>query len=83
MLWLTTALFGASALIAPIWALTEAEAGVIDWHKQHIGVPLTHWSRTAPTFHRVQEESITLTATGSNVLAALHPHDGSLGETSS
>lgn len=67
------------------YALHASEAGVLDWHKPQVGVPLVHSPSTAPTFHRRQYESgatrsIVLSATQSNVLAALHPNNGSLGE---
>jgi hypothetical protein len=69
-------------IITPSWALHQSEVGVVDWHKNLIGIPL-HGSRsTAPAFHRVVGEntqSVVLTATESNVLAALNPVNGSVG----
>jgi ER membrane protein complex subunit 1 len=60
------------------WALHESDVGIVDWNKRHIGVPLTGSVSTAPAFHHVGNETIVLTATGSNVLAALKPEDGSV-----
>ena len=67
------------------YALHASEAGVVDWHKPLAGIPLLQSPATAPTFHRREYEngatrSIILTATQSNVLAALNPANGSLGE---
>ncbi|KAI9058646.1 DUF1620-domain-containing protein [Trametes sanguinea] len=65
------------------FALHASEAGVIDWHKALAGVPLVQSPATAPSFHRRAFDngatrSLVLTATESNVLAALDPVDGSL-----
>ncbi|KAI8996246.1 DUF1620-domain-containing protein [Trametes punicea] len=65
------------------YALHASEAGVVDWHKPLAGVPLLQSPATAPSFHRKEYESgatrsIILTATQSNVLAALNPANGSL-----
>jgi ER membrane protein complex subunit 1 len=60
-----------------IFALHESDVGIIDWYKPLVGVP--HYS----SFHRFGTEntrSIILTATESNVLAALNPDSGSIGE---
>lgn len=65
--------------VTSTWALHESDVGVVDWHKQLIGVPLYASTHTAPVFHNVEEGSIVLTATGNNVLAALNPADGSVG----
>lgn len=70
--------------VAQIWALHLSEAGVVDWHKPFVGVPLVSSLSTAPTFHRLAKsgaatQSVILTATSSNVLAALNPVDGSIG----
>jgi hypothetical protein len=76
------ALFFVLWIIIPSWALHQSEVGVVDWHKNLIGIPL-HGSRsTAPVFHRVggdNTQSVVLTATESNVLAALNPVNGSVG----
>lgn len=74
----------AALSIIPAWALHQSEAGVVDWHKKLIGIPLSASLSTAPVFHRVggvneSTRSIVLTATQSNVLAALDPIDGSVG----
>ncbi|KAL4255601.1 ER membrane protein complex subunit 1 [Pleurotus pulmonarius] len=70
------------ALVFPVaFALHESDVGVVDWHKKLIGVPLTSSSATAPVFHRVGEEtthSVILTATASNVLAAIFPENGTV-----
>jgi ER membrane protein complex subunit 1 len=78
MHWLAAALALCGAFM-PTAALTKEEAGVVDWHRALIGVPLTHWAHTAPSFHHVDSGSVILAATGSNVLAALNPLNGSLG----
>ena len=63
-------------------ALHVSDVGVVDWHQPHVGVPLTSLS-TAPTFHakpgRLPTDALLLTATSSNVLAAIHASNGSLG----
>ncbi|OBZ74558.1 ER membrane protein complex subunit 1 [Grifola frondosa] len=64
-------------------ALHSSEAGVIDWHKSLVGVPLTGSHSTAPLFHRTgvpngPTQSVILAATENNVLAALSPVNGSL-----
>ncbi|KAI0060106.1 DUF1620-domain-containing protein [Artomyces pyxidatus] len=77
----------ASIILSSLWAtsvfaLHEAEAGVVDWHKALIGVPQVDSISTAPTFEmrpgRPPTEGLLLTATGSNVLAALHAGNGSV-----
>ena len=60
------------------WALHESDVGIVDWNKHYIGVPLVGSVTTAPAFHHVGNKTIVLTATGSNVLAALEPEDGSI-----
>ncbi|TCD70607.1 hypothetical protein EIP91_002637 [Steccherinum ochraceum] len=66
------------------FAIHASEAGVIDWHNPLIGPPLTGSHHTAPSFHRTEDsftgytKSVVLTATESNVLAALHPGNGSV-----
>lgn len=61
-------------------ALSQSQAGVVDWYKPLVGVPLS-----PPVFHRVEDakksstKSVILVATHSNVLAALEPADGSIG----
>ena len=74
-----------AAFVSPILALHASEAGAIDWHKPLVGPPLTATHHTVPTFHRTEDArsgsttSVVLTATTSNVLAALHPENGSVG----
>ncbi|KAI0292365.1 hypothetical protein B0F90DRAFT_1770565 [Multifurca ochricompacta] len=67
---------------SPISALHESDVGIVDWYQSHAGVPLTSSLSTAPTFHTKQgqppTEALLLTATSSNVLAALHASNGSL-----
>jgi hypothetical protein len=72
----------AALSIATSWALQESEAGVVDWHKKLVGVPLSGSPSTAPVFHRFAERSFVLTATENNVLAALDTKDGSVGARS-
>ncbi|KAL4246361.1 ER membrane protein complex subunit 1 [Abortiporus biennis] len=72
-----------TASVLPAFSLHSSEAGVVDWHKTFIGLPLTASPATAPVFHRVGDEdgptrSVILTATESNILAALHPENGSV-----
>ena len=66
-----------------VWALRESEAGIVDWHQVHVGVPLTETPAAAPSFHAKHGSSPTdallLAATSSNVLAALHVVNGSIG----
>ncbi|KAI5994746.1 hypothetical protein EDD15DRAFT_2547193 [Pisolithus albus] len=50
------------------WALHESDVGVVDWHTRLVGVPLQ------TTFHG----DLILTATASNVFAALNATDGSI-----
>ena len=69
------ALFSAPAALA----LHESDVGVIDWYKRLIGVPLAGAVDTAPRFLHSGDDSLVLTATANNVLAALHPRNGSVG----
>ncbi|KAI0341141.1 DUF1620-domain-containing protein [Trametopsis cervina] len=63
-------------------AIKSSEVGVVDWHKTHIGDTLTGNRGLLPIFHRIEEDgatrSLVLTATASNVLAALHPENGTI-----
>ncbi|KAH9010844.1 DUF1620-domain-containing protein [Lactarius pseudohatsudake] len=65
-----------------VLALYESDVGVVDWHRPLVGVPLTSSLNTAPTFHstpgRPPTEALLLTATSSNVLAALRASNGEL-----
>ncbi|TBU24929.1 hypothetical protein BD311DRAFT_780673 [Dichomitus squalens] len=70
-------------LAACTHALHSYEVGVTDWHKPLAGVPLVQSHSTAPVFHRRRYEdgqtsSVVLTATQSNVLAAIHSANGSI-----
>ncbi|THH31554.1 hypothetical protein EUX98_g2645 [Antrodiella citrinella] len=72
-----------AAFVSPLLAIHASEAGAIDWHKALIGLPLTAL-HTGPSFHRTEDwqfgatQSVVLTATASNVLAALHPENGTV-----
>ena len=81
MHWPTRLVLWAALCIAPALGLQASEAGVVDWHKPLVGVPLADWQSTAPAFHRPEKasDSVIVTATGSNVLAALNATDGSIG----
>lgn len=77
------------AFLPAVFALHETEAGVVDWHKPLIGVPLTFSHSLSPTLHRFgagrskkSTQSVILTATEANVLAAVNPVNGSLGNLS-
>ena len=68
----------------PTLAIHASEAGVVDWHKPLIGDTLTGNPSLSPIFHRVGEQnestqSYILTASSSNVFAALHPGNGTIG----
>ncbi|EJD05202.1 DUF1620-domain-containing protein [Fomitiporia mediterranea MF3/22] len=72
-------------LLSAVYALHASEAGVVDWHKPFIGVPFTHSQSLAPTFHRFNAgtgrrstKSVVLSATSSNVLAALDAVAGNI-----
>lgn len=80
--WLVVAL----GLLPLSLALHASEAGVVDWHKPLVGVPITHSQSLSPTFHRFSTgssrkstQSVILTTTSSNVLAALDPVKGDVG----
>ena len=77
-MWLLSNLVLFLTLAVTIWALHESDVGIVDWNKHLIGVPLSGSVTTAPAFHHVGNKTIILTATGSNVLAALEPEDGSV-----
>lgn len=68
-----------ATLSSAVWALHESDVGVMDWHKHLVGVPLLQSPATAPVFHRVGSKSIILSATMSNVLAALDSDNGTVG----
>ena len=69
-----------ASLSSTLAALHKSDVGIVDWHQPYLGVPLTSLS-TAPTFHnKLGRPPILLTATRSNVLAALHASNGSLGK---
>jgi hypothetical protein len=60
-------------------------AGVIDWHKALVGIPLSDTGRTtSPTFHNFKlangtDRSSIVLLTESNVVASLSGEDGSIG----
>ncbi|KAF9040068.1 hypothetical protein BJ165DRAFT_1407202 [Panaeolus papilionaceus] len=76
------------SLATTVLSIHEADVGVVDWHKHLIGVPLITAPVTVPSFHSLPtdninangtgSDSIILTATGSNVFAALNVDDGSV-----
>jgi hypothetical protein len=72
-----------ASLCSTVLALYESDVGIVDWHHPLVGVPHTSSLNTAPTFHsipgRPPTEALLLTATTSNVLAALRASDGQLG----
>jgi hypothetical protein len=72
-----------ASLCSTVLALYESDAGVVDWHRPLVGVPLTSSLGTAPTFHAIPRrpptEALLLTATSGNVLAALRASNGQLG----
>jgi hypothetical protein len=75
--WALCALLAAAL---PAHALRAEDAGVLDWHVPLVGVPLTQFARTAPVVHRARAvDALIVTATQSNVLAGIHPDNGTLG----
>lgn len=66
-----------------VLAIKSSEAGIVDWHKPFIGDVLTGNPELLPVFHRIEDNgqtrSLVLSATTSNVLAALHPENGTIG----
>ncbi|KAA1466837.1 DUF1620-domain-containing protein [Dentipellis sp. KUC8613] len=78
MRWLLSALF----FVPLALGLHESEAGVVDWHRAQVGVPSFDSISTAPSFRttprRPPEDALLLTATSSNVLAALYARNGSI-----
>ena len=79
-MWHLTPFITLISLCAVSRALHEADVGVVDWHKQLIGVPLGGSLSTSPSFHQLQNRTFIFAATDSNVLAALEPEDGSVRE---
>lgn len=77
-------LFLSAFYVLPALAVHDSEAGVVDWYKPLIGDALTGNPSLSPVFHRIGDHSgttrsLVLTATTSNVLAALHPENGAIG----
>jgi hypothetical protein len=72
-----------AGLCSTVLALYESDVGIVDWHLPLVGVPLTSSLNTAPAFHAIPKrpptEALLLTATSSNVLAALRASNGQLG----
>jgi ER membrane protein complex subunit 1 len=72
-----------AAFSSMVAALHQSDVGALDWYQPYVGVPLTSSLSTAPAFHnkagRLPTEALLLMATSSNVLAALHASNGSLG----
>ena len=83
MRWTWTHIALACILPSLSLAIKSSEVGVVDWHTPNIGTTLTGNPALLPTFHRIEEDgstkSLVITATASNVLAALHPENGTLG----
>ena len=79
-MWLLRPVVALISLCAVSTALHEADVGLVDWHKQLIGVPLAGPLSASPSFHHVENRSLIITTTDSNVLAALEPEDGSIRE---
>ena len=77
---LLTTLVSFLSLSLTTLALHETDVGVVDWHKQLIGVPLSGSISTSPSFHRTGNKTVIVSATSNNVLAALDPEDGSVRE---
>ena len=65
------------SLVGPTLAHHEASS-TSDWYKQLIGVPAHEVSWTAPSFQSFAGQEVILTTTESNVLAALHPENGTV-----
>ncbi|KAG9119129.1 hypothetical protein FRC07_006008 [Ceratobasidium sp. 392] len=78
LLWLPTLLH--------VYGLEESEAGVIDWHQELVGVPVTNSPKTLPAFIRSDPSSPAkktgiAVVTKSNVLSVINPGDtGNIGE---
>ncbi|KAF9516661.1 hypothetical protein BS47DRAFT_1340546 [Hydnum rufescens UP504] len=68
--------------VASVFSLHESDAGVTDWHKPLVGIPLTHSISTSPRFHRIFDhkgtESRVFVATKRNTLASLDPILGTI-----
>lgn len=75
MLWRVLC-YGVLWTFAFVSALHESDAGVVDWHRSFIGVPVAHTLSLAPTFHRLRTavgastRSVIVSATSENVLGA-------------
>src|ERR1700760_409653 len=86
MLLLPLTLLISCILIPSSLGLHESDVGKVDWHKKLIGIPLWKSKPTAPVFHRVRTggpdskrtTSFIITATESNVLAAVDPVNSSI-----
>lgn len=78
------------AALPTTFAIHASEAGVVDWYKPLVGDTLTGNPQLLPVFHRIGDgdgnvstRSLVLTATKSNVLAALFPENGTIGTLAS
>ncbi|ESK86134.1 duf1620 domain-containing protein [Moniliophthora roreri MCA 2997] len=68
-------------LVSSCLALHESDVGVVDWHKSFMGIPRVDSIATSPKFHRVggkNTQSVVISATESNTLAALSPVNGTI-----
>ena len=62
-----------AAVSWPVHALYESDVGKVDWHRPLIGVPLPRHTRFDA------KRGLVIAASESNVLAALHASNGSIG----
>ncbi|KAG8768084.1 hypothetical protein FRC12_005774, partial [Ceratobasidium sp. 428] len=65
-------------LLSHVFALEETEAGVIDWHQELVGVPVTNSAKILPAFIRSDPTSPNkktgiAVVTKSNVLSVINP----------
>lgn len=74
--------------VGQVLGISQRDAGVHDWHLELIGLPSTE-PGTSPRFHypagpsNTASSSLVYTATQKNVLAALDPKTGAIGELQS
>ena len=84
-LWVALTQFAILTCILPYAsALLRPDAGVTDWYKPFVGLPLTHFPKVSPRFiERGQPSgSSILLASQKHFLASLNPIDGSIGPCS-
>nr|CRX79161.1 hypothetical protein [Leucosporidium scottii] len=88
--WSTLALGAVLGLAAPVWGMQASDVGLFDWHLPLIGPPQLASPQDPPPhrFHHTStslapnasKKSLLLTYTRNNVLAALEPSTGDVGE---